>query len=108
MVIDLIGGKWKVLILWNLNKKTMRFTELRKAIPDVSQKVLSHQLRELEEHGLIDRKVYEAVPTKVEYSPTAIGKKLQPTLNEMCVWGDEYAEERNIERKECWSGASAE
>ncbi|AZB44163.1 transcriptional regulator [Bacillus sp. FJAT-42376] len=107
LVIDLIGGKWKVLILWNLNGGTKRFSELRRAMPAVTQKVLAHQLKELEEHGLITRKVYQTVPAKVEYSTTAMGEKLQRTLNEMCLWGDEYAEEHQIEMKECWTGNEA-
>ncbi|KZZ83319.1 winged helix-turn-helix transcriptional regulator [Bacillus sp. SJS] len=107
LVIDLIGGKWKVLILWNLNGETKRFSELLRSMPSVTRKVLAQQLRELEEHGLVTRKTYEAAPPKVEYSTTDMGKKLQRTLNEMCLWGDEYAEKHQIEMKECWTGNEA-
>ncbi|WP_338778005.1 helix-turn-helix domain-containing protein [Metabacillus sp. FJAT-52054] len=107
LVIDLIGGKWKVLILWNLNGETKRFSELLRSMPSVTRKVLAQQLRELEEHGLVTRKTYEAAPPKVEYSTTDMGKKLQRTLNEMCLWGDEYAEKHQIKMKECWTGNEA-
>ncbi|UOY91040.1 helix-turn-helix transcriptional regulator [Ectobacillus sp. JY-23] len=103
MVIDIIGGKWKVLILWNLNEGTKRFNELKRAMPGITQKMLTQQLRELEDHGLVMRTVYEEVPPRVEYTTTDLGKKIQPTLFEMCKWGDLYAEEKGIQMNRCWS-----
>ena len=103
LVIDVIGGKWKVLILWNLNEGVKRFNELKRSLPNITQKMLTQQLRELEEHGLVERKVYQEVPPKVEYSTTDMGKKLQATLCEMCKWGDEYAEQKGIGMNRCWT-----
>ena len=92
--IDLIGGKWKLPILYNLREKTLRFGEIKRALPMVTQKMLTQQLRELENDGLISRKVYTEVPPKVEYSITPITKKLEPILSAMCDWGKEYRETR--------------
>ncbi|MEL3972549.1 helix-turn-helix domain-containing protein [Rossellomorea oryzaecorticis] len=103
LVIDVIGGKWKVLILWNLNEGVKRFNELKRSLPNITQKMLTQQLRELEEHGLVSRKVYQEVPPRVEYSTTDMGKKLQATLFEMCKWGDEYAEQKGIAMNRCWT-----
>ncbi|KON83857.1 ArsR family transcriptional regulator [Rossellomorea marisflavi] len=103
MVIELIGGKWKVLILWNLNEGDKRFNELRRSIPDITQKMLTQQLRELEAHGLVSRTVFQEVPPRVEYATTDLGKKLQKTLFEMCRWGDDYAEEKGINMNRCWT-----
>jgi len=88
--VDLIGGKWKVLILWRLKDGIMRFNELKRTIPNVTQKMLTQQLRELEEDSLINRKVYAEVPPKVEYSLTQCGKSLIPIFEEICDWGDKY------------------
>lgn len=101
LVIDLIGGKWKVLILWNLNEGTKRFNELKASLPGITQKMLTQQLRELEYHGLVQRKSFE--DNRVEYSTTDVGKKLQTTLFEMCKWGDEYAGEHGISMNKCWT-----
>lgn len=90
----LIGNKWKVLIIRNLLTGTKRFGELKKSIGKVSQKVLTTQLRDMEESGLISRKVYAEVPPKVEYSLTDLGKSLQPILNAMLQWGTEYKEKK--------------
>ena len=86
----LIGNKWKVLIIRDLLTGTKRFGELKKSIGKVSQKVLTTQLRDMEESGLISRKVYAEVPPRVEYSLTDLGKSLQPILNAMLQWGTEY------------------
>lgn len=86
----LIGDKWKVLILRDLMPGTKRFGELKKSIGSVSQKVLTAQLRAMEESGLIARKVYAEVPPRVEYSLTALGKSLKPILDAMQNWGEEY------------------
>jgi DNA-binding HxlR family transcriptional regulator len=91
ITIDLIGGKWKPLIIWHLGTKgTHRFSELKKQLPKVTQKMLTQQLRELEADNLINRKVYPQVPPKVEYSLTDIGQSLMPILSMMCSWGDDY------------------
>lgn len=86
----LIGDKWKVLILRDLMPGTKRFGELKKSIGSVSQKVLTAQLRDMEEKGLISRKVYAEVPPRVEYSLTELGKSLSPILDAMREWGENY------------------
>ena len=91
LTIDLIGGKWKSLILWHLGENTCRFSELKKMLPRITQKMLTQQLRELEQDGLLQRFVYTQVPPKVEYSLTAEGKTLLPILEALCQWGMNYA-----------------
>ena len=86
----LIGDKWKVLILRDLMPGTKRFGELKKSIGSVSQKVLTAQLRDMEEKGFVSRRVYAEVPPRVEYSLTVLGKCLKPILNAMWTWGEEY------------------
>ena len=86
----LIGDKWKVLILRDLMPGTKRFGELKKSVGSVSQKVLTAQLRDLEEKGLVSRKVYAEVPPRVEYSLTELGKSLSPILDAMREWGEHY------------------
>lgn len=91
VTIGLIGGKWKVLILWHLAEDgTLRFGELKKQFPDVTQKMLTQQLRELERDGLINRRVYAEVPPKVEYSLRELGQTLIPVLYSMNQWGTKY------------------
>ena len=84
--IGVIGGRWKVPIVWHLFARTMRFSELRRAMPAVTQKMLTQQLRELEEDGVVSRKVYPEVPPKVEYSLTERGLSLKPVVQAMCRW----------------------
>jgi DNA-binding HxlR family transcriptional regulator len=86
----LIGDKWKVLILRDLLPGTKRFGELKKSIGSVSQKVLTAQLRAMEESGLLTRTVYAEVPPRVEYTLTDMGKSLKPILDAMGDWGQEY------------------
>lgn len=88
--LTLIGDKWKVLILRDLMPGTKRFGELKKSVGGVSQKVLTAQLRDMEENGLVSRKVYAEVPPRVEYSLTELGKSLKPILDAMQSWGEEY------------------
>lgn len=88
----LIGDKWKVLILRDLIEGTKRFGELKKSIGSISQKMLTQQLREMEEDGLVERKVYAEVPPKVEYSLTEDGISLKPILDSMLKWGEMYKE----------------
>lgn len=88
--LTLIGDKWKVLILRDLLPGTKRFGQLKKSIGNVSQKVLTAQLRDMEENGLVSRKVYAEVPPRVEYSLTTLGQSLKPILDSMWNWGQEY------------------
>ena len=88
--LTLIGDKWKVLILRDLMPGTKRFGELKKSIGNVSQKVLTAQLRAMEESGLLTRTVYAEVPPRVEYTLTELGKSLKPFLDAVWNWGEEY------------------
>ena len=88
--LTLISSKWKVLIVRDLLAGTKRFGELQRSVGNVSQKVLTAQLREMEEDGLVDRKVYPEVPPRVEYSLTELGRSLEPVLSAMWTWGEEY------------------
>ena len=99
--LALIGGKYKSLILWHLAEGTLRFNELQKAVKTATPRVLTHQLRELEEQGLINRTVYPVVPPKVEYSMTELGRSLMPILTMMRDWGAEYLRSQNIEPNCC-------
>lgn len=88
--VQLIGNKWKILIIRNLLGKKQRFTDFVKTIPGISKKVLTDNLRALEEDGLIEREVFAQVPPRVEYSLTPLGKTLEPILTAMREWGDYY------------------
>ncbi len=90
--LGIIGGKWKPGILWILEQhQVLRFGELNRQIPSISQKVLSQQLRELEIAGIVHREIFAEVPPRVEYSITDYGKSLTPVLNEMAQWGMQHA-----------------
>lgn len=96
LTLEVIGGKWKALILWELgNHGVIRFNEFQRYITEISQKMLTQQLRYLEKNKLITRKIYPVVPPMVEYSLTELGKKLIPILKEMDVWGKDYIFERD-------------
>lgn len=88
--IDVIGGKWTIIILYQLRGKTLRFGELKKLIPKITQKMLTHQLRELEANKLVTRKVYAEVPPRVEYTSTELAEKLNPALDLLCDWGNDF------------------
>lgn len=88
--LQLIDGKWKGVILYHLLEKTMRFNELRRRLPSVTQRMLTNQLRQLEADGLIVRKVYAEVPPKVEYSLSERGRTLHPVIAALKRWGDQY------------------
>ncbi len=93
LTLYVIGGKWKMLILWHLGKEgTKRFGELKALMPGITQRMLVNQLRELEEDLIVERKVYPVVPPKVEYSLTEQGKSLMPILDSMYEWGKNYME----------------
>jgi DNA-binding HxlR family transcriptional regulator len=85
--LDVIGGKWKPLILFQLKNGPQRFSALRRSIPDVTQKMLTDRLKELERDGIVHREVYAVVPPKVEYSLTPYGEGLKPILAAMAKWG---------------------
>ncbi len=89
-----IGGKWKTVVLWYLRKETLRFGELKKKIPDITEKMLSLQLKALEEDGLVRREVFPEVPLRVEYSLTDFGRSLLPVLEAIAQWGRDLAAER--------------
>ncbi len=88
--LEALGGKWKGLILFHLKDGTRRFNELRRLIPDITQRTLTRQLRELEEDQIVERTVYPEVPPRVEYELTDFGKTLIPILEALYEWGKEY------------------
>lgn len=89
--LEKIGGRWKPLILWHLQPGTRRFGELKRLIPNITEKMLTEKLRELENDGLVHREVYREVPPKVEYSLTPYGRGLEGILKKLCDWGKEHA-----------------
>jgi DNA-binding HxlR family transcriptional regulator len=103
VTLEVIGGKWKPLVLFQLFAGTKRFGELKRAMPKITQRMLTRQLRELEEDGLVHREVYPQVPPKVEYSLTEVGRGLETLVRRMDEWGAWYAgesEEIGVSRKE--------
>lgn len=95
--LELIGGKYKALILWHLSEGTMRYSDLRKRVSGATAKMLTQQLRELEADELVSREVYPVIPPKVEYSLTELGKSLLPILVTMRDWGADYLKTKNLE-----------
>ncbi|ARC86182.1 hxlR-like helix-turn-helix family protein [Clostridium argentinense CDC 2741] len=97
--VNLIGHKWKVLIIRNLlNNGTQRFSELSKGISGISQKMLTQQLKQLESDGIVNRKVYPEVPPRVEYSLTKLGHSLKPVLDSMNTWGVAHIKQNSIKQ----------
>jgi DNA-binding HxlR family transcriptional regulator len=92
MTLKVIGGKWKPVILCHLTEGVKRFSELKRDMPDITQKMLTQQLRELEEDGIVDRKIYTQVPPKVEYSLTEYGSTIREVLDVMSEWGIKHQE----------------
>jgi DNA-binding HxlR family transcriptional regulator len=97
VTLALIGGKWKPLIVFYLLGGTKRFSELRRLLPQATQQMLTMQLRELEQAGILHRHVYAQVPPKVEYSLTELGRSIEPVLRQMCSWGEWYSEQMGLE-----------
>lgn len=95
--LELIGGKYKALILWHLADGKLRFSELKKAVSNATAKMLTQQLRELEANMLIHREVFPVIPPKVEYSLTELGKSLLPVLAAMRDWGADYLRSNDLE-----------
>lgn len=93
--VDVIGGKWKPLIVFYLLPETRRFGQLRRLMPEVTQQMLTLQLRELERDGVVHREIYRQVPPKVEYSLTPLGRSLEPIVALMTEWGQRYMAERD-------------
>lgn len=93
--VQLIGSKWKLLIMRNLLARPWRFNELKNNLEGISQKVLSDSLRSMEEDGIIVKTVYHEIPPKVEYSLSELGESMRPILNAMEVWGAEYKASRS-------------
>lgn len=91
--VQLIGNKWKLLIIRNLLRSPQRFNELMKGVPGISQKVLTDNLRAMERDGIINREVFAEVPPKVIYSLSELGNSLRPVINAMADWGEDYKKE---------------
>ncbi|MDD3312071.1 helix-turn-helix domain-containing protein [Pseudodesulfovibrio sp.] len=91
LTLQVIGGKWKPIILYRLSRDgAVRFSEIKRSIPNITQKMLTQQLRELESDGVVHREVYPQVPPKVEYSLTEMGRSIMPVIDALCCWGREY------------------
>lgn len=91
--LKVISGRWKAIILYHLFPGPLRLSELQRRIPEITQKVLINQLREMEEHGIVHREVYRQVPPRVDYSATQLGLSLEPVLLALCDWGHHHAAE---------------
>ncbi|HEX6540507.1 MAG TPA: helix-turn-helix domain-containing protein [Ktedonobacterales bacterium] len=90
ITLSIVGGKWKPMIVWFLLSGTKRFGELRRLLPGATQQMLTMQLRELEQAGVLHREVYAQVPPKVEYSLTELGRTLEPVVTQLATWGEWY------------------
>lgn len=95
LTLDVIGGKWKILILWHLNIETLRFSDLQRILPKISKKVMTSALRELENDKLIIRKIYPEIPPKVEYSISILGKELLPAIYTLGLFGKKISSNSN-------------
>ncbi|MZQ74721.1 MAG: HxlR family transcriptional regulator [Peptoclostridium sp.] len=93
VTLEILCGKWKALLIWNLSRNNViRFNEFKRLIPDITQKMLSQQLRDLEQNGLVQKTIYPQVPPAVEYSLTELGKELVPILEAMDKWGKNFVD----------------
>ncbi len=93
LTLQIVGGRWKGIVIWNLKESSMRFSELKKTLVTINDKMLSQVLKELETQGVVSRKVYEVIPPKVEYSLTDEGKKLLPIMQAMSDYGQKFVVE---------------
>ncbi len=93
--LKVIAGRWKAVILYHLFEGPKRLSELKRLVPNASQKVLIQQLREMEEHGLVDREIFRQVPPRVDYTATALGLSLEPVIMSLCDWGRRHAAKLN-------------
>jgi DNA-binding HxlR family transcriptional regulator len=93
--LDLIDGKWKAIILYHLFERTLRFNELKRRLSKITQRMLTRQLRELEEVGVVNRTVFAEVPARVEYALTPDGRSLEPVIRALWIWGDAYLARRS-------------
>ena len=103
--VKVIGGRWKMIILFYLNQGTQRYSDLQRCLPEVTPKMLTHQLRELEEDGIVHREIYRQVPPRVEYSLTPLGESLWPILHMINEWGRENGPDLGAGRQQ--EGAEA-
>ena len=99
--LDVIGGKWKALILWELRSRERRFGELKRLVPGISEKMLIQQLREMEADGIVRRRVYNEIPPKVEYSSTSFGISLNDALEPLCDWGSKHMKRIGAIHRQC-------
>jgi DNA-binding HxlR family transcriptional regulator len=88
--LNVIGGRWKILVIYHLADGIARFNELQRAVPGISKRVLAQQLRQLERDGIVARRVYDQSPPRVEYSLTDFGRTLEPVMERLCQWGETY------------------
>lgn len=95
--LKVLGGKWKLLILWHLKETARRYSELKRLIPEITEKMLIQQLRELERDGIISRKMLAEMPPKVEYAFTDYGRTLIPVFKPLCNWGQEHLKSMNTD-----------
>jgi DNA-binding HxlR family transcriptional regulator len=95
--LRVLGGKWKILILWHLKDEVKRFGELKRLMPEITEKMLIQQLRELEKDEIVNRTVYPNVPPKVEYSFTDYGRSLEPVLRVLCDWGEAHLQQVKLD-----------
>jgi DNA-binding HxlR family transcriptional regulator len=93
--LDLIDGKWKAIVLYHLFERTLRFNELKRRLSKITQRMLTRQLRELEEVGVVNRTIFAEVPARVEYSLTPHGRSLEPVIRALWIWGDAYLARRS-------------
>ncbi len=97
ITLGVLGGKWKILILWHIRNQPKRFSELKRLIPEISEKILIQQLRDLERDGIVYRNDHAKVPPRVDYSFTEHGKSLKPVLQTLCHWGEAHLKQIEIE-----------
>ena len=95
--IAAVSGKWKILILWRLGDRTRRYGELKRLLPEITEKMLISQLRELERDGILQRKSYGELPPRVEYALTPHGQNLRPVLEAMCGWGQDHIRQQKMD-----------